>query len=139
MRSHDSGSAGWRAAVNHLDDNLSISHASESLRKACTVRKTQEKNFSCDMAASFQSPTSVRGEVRRGQQISPLPPPPFYCAGWDTAAEAGARPPNPAVEYCFLPCPGTKGSARCHGASPASSCWKQTPAPSASSASPFLN
>lgn len=44
---------------------------------------------------------------------------------------------KPGDEECFLLCPETEGSTRCHGSTPTSSCWKYTPAPSASSACQF--
>lgn len=139
MRSHESGSTGWKAAVDHLDDNWSISHTPKSLPKHVLCENTRKElaDFFCDMPALFQSQKSVRGETRSPDFSSP-PPPPFFLLCWMRHRRgAGARPPNPAVEDCFLPCPGTKGSTRCHGTNPASSCWKQTPAPSASSACHF--
>lgn len=105
--------------------------------QACIVQKLKEKIFSVTCQHYFK--VRKASEVRRGHQI---------CLSLSLASlsllcwmrhrrGAGARPPNPAVEDCFLPCPGTKGSTRCHGTNPASSCWKQTPAPSASSACHF--
>lgn len=111
----------------------------QNLSPSTYCAKTQEKNLQI-FSVTCQLYFKVRkaSEVRRGHQISPPPPASLFLLCWMRHRRgAGARPPNPAVEDCFLPCPGTKGSTRCHGTNPASSCWKQTPAPSASSACHF--
>lgn len=52
-------------------------------------------------------------------------------------AWSGCQFLKPGDEECFLLCPETEGYTRCHGSTPTSSCWKHTPAPSASSACQF--
>lgn len=74
--------------------------------------------------------------LRRGRHISSSSSPaslPPLAALEETQPWSWCQLPNPGAADRFLPCPRTKGSTRCHGTDPASSCWRQTPAPSASS------
>lgn len=140
MRSHESGSTGWKAAVNHLDDNWSISHTSKSPPKHALCKNARRELV--DFFLWHASIISKSEKRPRWDEVTRflLPPRlPFFTVLDETQARSWCQaPPNPAVEDCFLPCPGTKGSTRCPGTNPASSCWKQTPAPSASSACHFM-